>query len=68
MMMPASKGHVWHACMSIHDFGTAKHQKVTIFRRKMSGFEVFSDCGSAKCVAICGHHGVKTCFDAKMIL
>ncbi|MBD9013573.1 MAG: hypothetical protein EGR15_03040, partial [Lachnospiraceae bacterium] len=30
-----------------------------IFRRKMSGFEVFQDCGSMKCGAICVSLGSK---------
>ena len=35
-MIQVSKGHAFHACMKKHDFGTRKHRKAAIFRRKMS--------------------------------
>ncbi len=47
--------------------GPAKRRKVAIFHRKMSGFEVFSDCGSMKCGAIRGITGVKISFDTYVI-
>ena len=40
-MIPGSKGHAVHACMKSMTLGPAKHEKVAIFRRKMSGFRMF---------------------------